>query len=253
MIAISVGAYALAGFLLPLSGGIGASNAFVRTFALTPFRFWEGEVWQPLTALFLHGSLLHLVFNMLGLWSLGRAIEDTIGSLKYAGLCVVSGLTGSLFVILFQNDLVNPTLGASGILLGLLGAIAVFYPNSPLLIFFLPMKARTAAIVVGILSILLPAMGLLEGISHMSHLGGLIGGVIFSRLVLRLRFGGNDLHRQHPGNPRKVHDPYGPVYRPFDHSPRYPQEKVINPLPTEPEAPRKELRYDPLTGKHYFG
>jgi membrane associated rhomboid family serine protease len=170
-----------------------AADALIDRFGLTPAEFRNGAFWQPLTALFLHDGrvfpIIHIGFNMLAIWSFGLALENTLGSIRFAWLMFVSGCASSLFVILFQADLPNPTIGASGIVLGLLGALAVFYPNSQMLIFFIPMRARNAAILIGVLSIVLPMFGVLTFISHMGHLGGLVGGVLYSWFALGLRFG----------------------------------------------------------------
>ncbi len=189
---------------LVLPGGRNALEEFTMRWGLVPSRFMDGAFWQPLSTMFVHFHPLHLFANMLALWSLGTPIEKTIGSNRFAWLYFVSGATGSLFVILwaliFQDDtLFTPTIGASGAVLGILGALAVFYPNSRLLVFFFPMKARTAAIGFGLISILLAVSNLIPGISHMGHLGGLVGGVLYSRLALGIDFFSNNLHSPSEG------------------------------------------------------
>lgn len=159
------------------------------TFGLVPTEFWHGAWWQPVTSLFLHGFFLHIFVNMLALWSLGTPIESTVGSGRFAFLYFVSGATGSLFVLLFQSDISLPTVGASGAVMGLLGALAVYFPNAGLLVFFIPMRARTAAILFGAGSVVLALVDSDSGISHMGHLGGLIGGVLYSRFALGFKIG----------------------------------------------------------------
>jgi membrane associated rhomboid family serine protease len=259
IVGLNIVAYIYVYFFLQGTQGSPAVLEFINRFALTPSEFRDGAFWQPITAVFLHGGIVHLLFNMIGIWSLGEALENTIGSLRYAWLCFVSAATGSLFVILLQPDLEHPSLGASGMLLGLLGALAVFYPNSPLLVFFFPMRARTAAIAVGVLSILLPIFGLFESISHMAHLGGLLGGVLYSRFALGLRFGTNDLRDSGGSFQRKIMQ-QNMLRGMFERINRVPpdrwrdrDEKVINPIDgDQPDAAGKKLYYDPSTGKFYL-
>ncbi|MFN3605290.1 MAG: rhomboid family intramembrane serine protease [Leptonema sp. (in: bacteria)] len=165
-------------------------------YGLVPADFWNGAVWQPFTAIFLHGFYgfsLHLIVNMIALMSLGKAIEITIGSIPFTWLYFISGLFGSLFVVVFQPDLSVPTIGASGAIMGLLAALAIFYPSSMLLVFFFPMKARTAAILFGLGSLVLALFDKSSSISHFGHLGGFIGGFLYTKLALNLKIGKNQL------------------------------------------------------------
>lgn len=265
----------------------------LQTFGLIPSAFWAGAVWQPITSMFLHSPvlLLHILVNMLSLWSLGLPIERTIGSMKFAYLYFVSGAMGSLFVVLFQPELTHATIGASGAIFGLLGALAVFYPRSVLLVFFIPMKARTAAFVFGSLSLLAAIWagdkGFLGMISHLGHLGGLVGGVLYSRFVLNLKLGKHELgvgmdpeeqrhpYRNYPGESR---DSQGTGSGLFDSlfrkrkdkgEPKRPKievigpngrvEKIINPSDEElrdasdhEEKDEPSLYFDPTTGKFYL-
>ncbi len=186
--------------ILPGEGGDAQKIVSVLyNFGLVPAEFWHGSWWQPLTSMFLHGSFFHILVNMLALWSLGTPIEKTLGSLRFGLLYFISGFTGALFVITFQMDMAAPTIGASGAILGLLGALAVFFPNSGLLVFFFPMKARTAAILFGAGSVVLALLDNSSGISHLGHLGGLIGGVLYSRYALGLHIGKSTLHGRRSG------------------------------------------------------
>ncbi len=178
-VAIHIVLVILSGSLLAFQQGSLADRVF-HSYGLVPVDFWSGAVWQPFTSMFLHGNIIHIVFNMLALWSLGAPIEHKVGSSKFSVLYFVSGLMGALFVIVFQRDLSHPTIGASGAVVGLLGALAVFFPRAQLLLFFFPVKARTAAIIFGVGSLLLALTGQAAGLSHLGHLGGLIGGVLFT-------------------------------------------------------------------------
>lgn len=248
-------------------------QGFYDQWGLVPADFWHGRAYQPLTSMFLHGGWLHLLVNMIALWSLGTAIEMTAGAMRFGLLYIFSGLTGALFVVVFQSDLGDPTVGASGAIMGLLAAIAVFYPRSEMLIFFFPMKARTAAIVIGVASVLLSIYDRSSGISHLGHLGGLIGGIIYTKFVLQLDFLRNDL--QQSGSRfvfRRRVDPHASMEdevrrmmeqlrqeRAGQAERRPPQWKEKEPEPfnevirDEPREPTVERRiyFDPVTGRFY--
>ncbi len=167
-------------------------RSIYETFGLIPVSFLDGFFWQPLTSLFLHfpHSPLHLIVNMIGLWSFGSFIERQIGSSNFSWLYFISGLSGSLLVIFVPyfmgsyQAMVQPTVGASGALIGLLGGVAVLYPQAKLFLLFFPMRARTAAIILAVGSFLLAIFDSQSFISHHGHLGGILGGFIYTYLVL---------------------------------------------------------------------
>lgn len=111
----------------------------------------QGQVWRMLTCQYLHSSGMHILFNMMGVYFLGQQLERDWGSRQFFAIYTVSGLIGSLAMfILDKIGWLDPgvAVGASGCVLGLLGAAAVRYPNAQLLIYFLfPVKIRTAALV----------------------------------------------------------------------------------------------------------
>lgn len=81
--------------------------------------YWTSAPWTIATSLFMHASLIHLLFNMFALYSV-RNLEEQVGSLKFAGYYLLAGLGGSAFVILF-GQLNTIHMGASGAILGLFG------------------------------------------------------------------------------------------------------------------------------------
>ncbi len=170
-------------------------DSFYQKFGLVPLSFIEGSIFQPFTALFLHYPFFpfHLLINMLGLWSFGSMLERQIGSLAFFWLYFISGLFSSLFVVLIPflfgsyQDISRPTVGASGALMGLLGAVSILYPNSKLLLLFIPMKTKTATILLGVGSILFSIFDQKAFISHNGHFGGLLGGIIYAWFALRPR------------------------------------------------------------------
>src|SRR5436190_505252 len=83
----------------------------------------DGGWWRLLTAMFLHGSVLHIAFNMWALWVIGTPVEQYLGRARYLGLYFVAGLAGSAGGLL--QSVHAPELGASGAVFGVLGAMAI--------------------------------------------------------------------------------------------------------------------------------
>jgi membrane associated rhomboid family serine protease len=153
-------------------------------FALWPLGsglFWP---WQPVTYALLHGSLMHLFFNMLGLWMFGSELERLWGARRYWQFLLAGAIAAAATQLLF-NALSGsnvPTVGASGSLFALLLAFGMLFPNRIIMPLFppIPMKARTFVMVFGGLELLLGITGG-SGIAHFAHLGGMLGGFLMIR------------------------------------------------------------------------
>jgi len=153
-------------------------------FALWPLQsglFWP---WQMVSYGFLHGDLLHLSFNMLGLWMFGSELERLWGRHRYWQFLLASLLAAAAtqLLITWLTRSMVPTVGASGALFGLLLAFGMLFPNRIIvpLIPPIPMKARTFVIVFGVLELVLGLYGR-SGIAHFAHLGGMLGGFLMIR------------------------------------------------------------------------
>lgn len=175
IIKINIAVFIGANFLLFLFLEPENVQSFFRIFGLSLEDF---RLWQPVTSMFIHGGLLHLAFNMIALWSIGKPIEREIGSPAFFQLYFIAGLAGALLALILQPAQAV-TVGASGAVIGILGALAVYFPNALLIVFIFPMRARTAAILLAGISLLL-SLGESGGISHAGHLGGLLGGLAYS-------------------------------------------------------------------------
>jgi membrane associated rhomboid family serine protease len=173
-------------------------DQFVRLeilFALWPLQsglFWP---WQVVSYGFLHGSFMHLAFNMLGLWMFGSELERLWGRQRYGQFLLASLLAAAaaqLLVTWLSGSMV-PTVGASGALFGLLLAYGMLFPNRIIvpLIPPIPMKARTFVIVFGVIELLFGLSGR-SGVAHFAHLGGMLGGFLMIRYWRSQRpFGGS--------------------------------------------------------------
>ncbi len=163
-----------------LSGLVGWS--FVADVALWPVATGFFEPWQLFTYAFVHTELAHLAFNMLGLWMFGAPLERLWGARRFALFYVVSLLMAGITQLLLNAMLGNeaPTIGASGGLFGLLLGFAVEFPHARIvpLIPPIPMPARVAVTLYGLIELVLGVTGTASGVAHFAHLGGLLGGAL---------------------------------------------------------------------------
>lgn len=166
--------------LLAFAGG----GALFDWFALWPLGGGFAP-WQLATYALLHGGLLHLAFNMYGLWMFGSELERLWGGRRllqyYAASVLVAGLVQ--LVVASDSPFPYPTVGASGGLFGLLLGYAMLFPNRTIMLLFppIPMPAWLFAVVFGLLELTLGVTGQATGIAHFAHLGGMLGGWLMLR------------------------------------------------------------------------
>jgi len=142
--------------------------------------------WGFFTAMFLHGSLLHLFFNGFALFMFGPFLEQRIGSRRFLELFLASGILGSAAYYLFVIAGITtplPALGASGAIFGILGALAILTPNLMILVWFIPMNMRQAAVFWVALEFL-GTFNPSSGIASAAHLGGLVVGAAYAKLLV---------------------------------------------------------------------
>lgn len=135
-------------------------------------------LWQFISAIFLHDNINHLLFNMIGIYIFGGAVEKVLQEklfLFYFIICGVSGfvLTFLLYLIGLLPNAVY--LGASGSVYGLLVAYSLLFPKDTVLLFFIiPMQAKWLAVIFIIAELILSLKN--DGINHFGHLGGVLAG-----------------------------------------------------------------------------
>jgi rhomboid protease GluP len=142
----------------------------------------DGEWWRLFTSMFLHFGVLHLLFNMWALWSLGPLAERLFGSVYYFVLYLFAGLCGSVASLLWHPYLNSA--GASGAIFGVLGGLLAFMVNPGTRI---PASISAAQRNSALIFI---AYNLLNGFSHSGidnadHIGGLLGGFAMGWLLAR--------------------------------------------------------------------
>jgi membrane associated rhomboid family serine protease len=166
-------------------------------FAEKPYEIvYNRKYYQLITSAFLHADLFHLMFNMLALFSFGTYLESffssrlgpEIGSLYFAIIYFVSLLTGSLLTTIFNFR--NPqyiAVGASGAISGIIFSFIIFFPKSQILVFFIPIPAYMFAFLYIIISVI-GMKNKFGNIGHEAHLGGAIGGLITTFLLIDKSF-----------------------------------------------------------------
>jgi membrane associated rhomboid family serine protease len=159
------------------------------------------EVWRLITFQFLHGSILHILFNMLGLWTFGRLVEEHLGSKRYLAFYLMCGISGGLMYLLLNlagyvafattgatvpgllvQHVATPLIGASAGVFGVIVASAKIAPNDQVSFFgLIPMKLSHFAYGYVILSLLMLLFGARNAGGEAAHLGGAIAGFYFIR------------------------------------------------------------------------
>jgi membrane associated rhomboid family serine protease len=193
-------------FLYELRLGTPGLQAFLQDFAFIPGQLSEslqgattGDlIPEPLTLVtsqFLHGSILHVVFNMLYLWIFGNNIEEEMGSVRYLIFYLLCGILASLAQYVFDADSMIPTLGASGAIAGIMGAYIFRFPQARIVTLiplgFIWFTIRVPAIFflgfwflqqafnsVSSLEAQVNAGGMESGIAYWAHAGGFIFGAL---------------------------------------------------------------------------
>ena len=176
LIAVNVAVFLLQQLLgSPLIGG----------FALWPLASGHFMPWQVLSYAFLHGGLLHLGFNMIGLWMFGGELERVWGPRRLLAFYTVSVLMAAAAQLTVTAVLgINvPTIGASGGLFGLLIGFAMVFPRRTItpLLPPIPMPAWLFVTLYGLIELTLGVTGSASGVAHFAHLGGLLGGWLVIR------------------------------------------------------------------------
>ncbi|MSP14259.1 MAG: rhomboid family intramembrane serine protease [Chloroflexi bacterium] len=199
--------------------GLGANDSFTYTFATVPQEIVTGQdvvtppqtVRDPVTgdrftvpglertpisvyitllvSMFMHGSVSHILGNMLFLWIFGDNVEDALGHTRYLIFYLVCGILASLSHVfstyLLGQDPLIPSLGASGAISGILGAYLILFPQKRVTVFLFRFLTQVPAIVaVGLWFVfqLVSGLGMLggqtDGVAYAAHIGGFIAGIV---------------------------------------------------------------------------
>ena len=135
------------------------------------------QVWQPLSYMFMHANLTHIVFNMFNLWMFGAAMENFWGTKRFLFYYLVCGIGAGLLYMLLPG--MHVTVGASAAVDGLPLAFGMTFPNEYIYLYFL-MPIKTKWFITGMIAIEL-LQGIFysyDGIAHFAHLGGMLIGFL---------------------------------------------------------------------------
>lgn len=134
---------------------------------------------QLITHQFLHGGLLHIMFNMLALVSLGPSCEEYLGNKKFLPFYLLSGVGAAILHMLIINSNI-PMVGASGAIFGILALFAIINSEEKLYLFFIPfgIKAKYFVSLLVLVEIILGIFSTDSRVGHFAHVGGAITGFI---------------------------------------------------------------------------
>ena len=149
-------------------------------------------VWMTLlTAIFMHGSVMHLAGNMWFLWIFGDNVEDDMGHAKYLLFYLATGIIASLAFVVFNSSgeaALTPCLGASGAISGVLGAYLVLHPQRRVSVILLRMMVDVPGyMAVGIWFLFQVASGLFDtgggggGVAYSAHVAGFLAGMVLAK------------------------------------------------------------------------
>jgi membrane associated rhomboid family serine protease len=160
----------------PLGGGGGGGTVWEHGVLFGPSISINHEYWRIVTGGFLHAGLFHIFVNMLSLWFVGSALEPALGRVNFLAIYLTSLLAGSFGALWFQPQI--PTVGASGAIFGIFGALLVVARSRGIPIW------QSGLGFVLVLNLLFSVT--FRGISIGGHLGGLVGGLITGWLVVEV-------------------------------------------------------------------
>lgn len=173
---------------LPAAWGLVNGDWLVRTFGQVNADIWDRyRYWQLVTALFLHGSVGHLLGNMIPLWFFGSWIESEKGSRYFTQLYFSSGIGACVLQMAIDPASTIPGIGASGAIFGLIVAYGILFRGRQVLVFgVFPMKAETVAAVFLAIEIYMCLTMVRDGVGHWVHMSGAVIGALFVWLMRRL-------------------------------------------------------------------
>lgn len=163
-------------------------NQIISWFGLIPREIYtKFYLWELVSYMFLHGDILHIIFNMFILWMFGCEVERYWGFRDFMKYFFICGIGGGLFHVILHASSIIPVIGASGAVYGILAAFAVLFPDRPIMFFPFPIviKAKYLVLIFIGISLLFGIWGSQNRIAHFAHLGGMIVGFIY------LKFGRN--------------------------------------------------------------
>jgi len=171
-------------YIITIVAGI-MGHDLVPLLGLQPISFLQ-QPWTIITSLFMHGSIWHIVFNMITLYFFGTFLIRLVGTRDFLIIYFLAGIIGNLLFMLFAylNFLTSPysiVIGASGAIFGLGGTLAVLTPRLRVFVFPIPVPMPLWVAVIGGFVL----VSFIGGVAWQGHLGGLITGLLAGLLLRR--------------------------------------------------------------------
>ncbi len=151
-----------------------------------PYAIGKIWLWQFVTYTFLHSvsSPWHIIFNMFVLWMFGSEVERAMGTRKFLTMYFTAGIFAGIFCCIFTPNV--PIIGASGAIFAVEVAFAMFFPNTNIVLLFLPFPIKAKYLVMAFVGISVVGCFMPGNISHVAHLGGILYGFLFVRYEPRV-------------------------------------------------------------------
>jgi len=168
-----IGALLIIIYLLQIS-----ISGFTDIFVLN-INAMEGEFWRFFTAMFLHGSLSHLLSNLFALMLFGVILESLVGTRNFLVVYIAAGLLANIFSVFFYPS----SLGASGAIYGIIGCITILRPTMMIWAFGVIVPMFIAAlfwVAVDLFGVFVP-----DGVGHIAHLSGIVVGFFMGFILIR--------------------------------------------------------------------
>jgi membrane associated rhomboid family serine protease len=204
LILVNAAVYLLIELLKAAAPELGGALFFAL--ALIPAAVVHGWIFQVVTYSFLHAGVLHILFNMLGLWMFGAQLESDWGHrrfLEFYFFCVIGAALTTIAISYTHVGGVSPqtpTVGASGGVLGILMAFGLLYGDQEIMLFPIPFSIKAKYFVAGVAFITLveaisaSGSGRGSNVAYFAHLGGLLFGLLYVKFMPKrgLAFGATE-------------------------------------------------------------
>lgn len=173
-------------YLIQVIGGMIWGRSFTA-FIINWFAYYPDllvtvtQPWRLVTYMFLHGGIWHILFNMLWLWWMGRAVEETLGPRTFCAIYFGAGIGGALLDLALAQFLgIASVIGASGAVFGVMVAFATLYPNMPIMLILLP-PIKAKYVVGGLIGLNILFLGGEGQVARIVHLGGAAMGYLLMK------------------------------------------------------------------------
>jgi len=165
-----------------------SETLFFPLFGLVPKLVWsEKMIWQPVTYLFFHGGIWHVLINMFVLWMFGSELERLWGKNHFLKFYFITGVGSGLATMLVNVQSITPVVGASGAVYGVLLAYGLTYPNRTVYLYgIIPIKSLWFVLGIGFIAFM-SSFNNMSQVSHVTHLSGMLIGYFMIKKPIKLK------------------------------------------------------------------